>query len=254
MWTTCLALVVNGTNSSVISYFFHIKVLWNNILLHFISNDKKENTRDGCWEQSWGWLELHQRLLWLWIFCRSSIPLLVVFMDMSTTYLSYLIWVVWKRYCLKWVSVENAGWLPLCSKHSVLFVCYCLFGALTPTFAVWNITVTGDNMVLREQSGSHCCFFVPNPVLKTHRWKEVINETLVLALVFRNFAVVEVLPLSNTIIHPVRISNFWVFYRMVREDENTWGGTLGCRRIYVKRISEDELRHWTTDGWFTLTR
>ena len=41
---------------------------------------------------------------------------------------------------------------------------------------------------------------------------------------------------------------------MVREDENTWTGTLGCRRIYVKRISEDELRHWTTDGWFTLIR
>lgn len=76
--------------------------------------------------------------------------------------------------------------------------------------AVWKITVTGDNMVMREQSGSHCCFFVPNPILKTHR--------------------------------------------MEREDENTWAGTLGCRRIYVKKVGEDELRHWTTDGWFTLVR
>ena len=41
---------------------------------------------------------------------------------------------------------------------------------------------------------------------------------------------------------------------MVREDENTWAGTLACRRIYVKRVAEDELRHWTTDGWLTLTR
>ena len=79
----------------------------------------------------------------------------------------------------EWV-LKNVGWLPL-SFQECLFVCYCLFGALTPTFAVWNITVTGDNMVLREQSGSHCCFFVPNPVLKTHRWKEILNETLVLA-------------------------------------------------------------------------
>ena len=42
--------------------------------------------------------------------------------------------------------------------------------------------------------------------------------------------------------------------RMVREDENTWGGSLGCRRVYVRRVAEDELKHWTTDGWFTLTR
>ena len=47
---------------------------------------------------------------------------------------------------------------------------------------------------------------------------------------------------------------FSSLYRMVREDENTWAGTLACRRIYVKRVAEDELRHWTTDGYFTLTR
>jgi len=76
--------------------------------------------------------------------------------------------------------------------------------------AVWKITVTGDNMVMKEQSGSRCCFFVPNPFLKTHR--------------------------------------------MVREDENTWAGTLGCQRIHVKRVAEDELKHWTTQGWLTLTR
>ena len=41
---------------------------------------------------------------------------------------------------------------------------------------------------------------------------------------------------------------------MVREDENTWAGTLGCQRIHVKRVAEDELKHWTTQGWLTLTR
>merc|ERR1719458_2243175 len=99
-------------------------------------------------------------------------------------------------------EIQIGGWLPLCGT--------CLSGLLTTYIAVWKITVTGDNMVLKEQSGSHCCFFVPNPFLKTHR--------------------------------------------MVREDENTWAGTLACRRIYVKRVAENELRHWTTDGWLTLTR
>ena len=40
------------------------------------------------------------------------------------------------------------------------------------TFAVWRLTIEGDSMVLSEQSGSHCCLFVPNPFLKTHRFQD----------------------------------------------------------------------------------
>ena len=39
-------------------------------------------------------------------------------------------------------------------------------------FAVWRLTIEGDSMVLSEQSGSHCCLFVPNPFLKTHRFQD----------------------------------------------------------------------------------
>ena len=54
--------------------------------------------------------------------------------------------------------------LKLWGRHNCVGVFLCLFFT-----TVWKITVTGDNMVMKEQSGSRCCFFVPNPFLKTHR-------------------------------------------------------------------------------------
>ena len=85
-------------------------------------------------------------------------------------------------------------------------------------FAVWRITIEGDSMVLSEQSGSHCCLFVPNPFLKTHRFQDMqIILTLIRCWISGHFS-------------------YNIVYRMMREDENTWGGTLGCKRVYVKKV------------------
>ena len=40
--------------------------------------------------------------------------------------------------------------------------------------AVWRITVKDEeNIVIKEQPGSHCCGCVPNCFLKTHHMKKV---------------------------------------------------------------------------------
>ena len=43
-------------------------------------------------------------------------------------------------------------------------------------------------------------------------------------------------------------------HHMMKKDENKWVGNLGCKRISITRISDNELEHWTTDGAFILTR
>ena len=69
---------------------------------------------------------------------------------------------------------------------------------------------SGDELVVKEQSGSYCCLFVPNCFPKTHHMKKV--------------------------------------------GEGKWQGTSGCKTISITKISDDELSHLTTDGYFTLTR
>ena len=54
-------------------------------------------------------------------------------------------------------------------------------------FAVWKITIEGDSMVLSEQSGSHCCLFVPNPFLKTHRFQNRLFWLLNRCWIFWHF-------------------------------------------------------------------
>mmetsp|Transcript_45379 Transcript_45379/g.113782 ORF Transcript_45379/g.113782 Transcript_45379/m.113782 type:complete len:116 (+) Transcript_45379:122-469(+) len=76
--------------------------------------------------------------------------------------------------------------------------------------AVWIITESGDEVVAKEQPGSKCCFFVPNPFPKTHRMKQA--------------------------------------------EPGKWEGSLGWKKISLTRVSDTELRHWTTDGPFVLRR
>ena len=75
---------------------------------------------------------------------------------------------------------------------------------------VWEITENGDELIVKENPGAICCFFVPNCFLKTHHMKKV--------------------------------------------EDNKWEGTLGCKTVSLTIISDTELSHLTTDGYFTLTR
>merc|ERR1711988_275598 len=79
---------------------------------------------------------------------------------------------------------------------------------------VWDITVNGDELILQEQHGA-CCAWVPNPCLKRGRA---------------------------------------LMHRMVKVGQNEWRGTLGCKPISLTVVSERQLSHLTTDGYFTLSR
>lgn len=65
-----------------------------------------------------------------------------------------------------------------------------------------------------SEQHSTCCFVVPNCCRKRGRWA----------------------------------------HRMVKVAENRWEGTLGCKKISIERVGDNELAHLTTDGFFTLTR
>ena len=43
-------------------------------------------------------------------------------------------------------------------------------------------------------------------------------------------------------------------HHMKKINENKWQGTYGCKTVSITRISDNELSHRTTDGYFTLTR
>merc|ERR1712070_646363 len=43
-------------------------------------------------------------------------------------------------------------------------------------------------------------------------------------------------------------------HRMVKEADNVWRGTLACKPISLTVVSENQLEHLTTDGYFVLTR
>lgn len=43
-------------------------------------------------------------------------------------------------------------------------------------------------------------------------------------------------------------------HRMVKVAQNEWRGTLGCKPISLTVVSRSQLSHYTTDGYFTLTR
>ena len=75
---------------------------------------------------------------------------------------------------------------------------------------VWEILENGDELIVQEQTGSHCCFFIPNCFPKTHHMKKV--------------------------------------------EEGKWEGTSGCKTVSITIISDTELSHKTTDGYFTLSR
>ena len=87
--------------------------------------------------------------------------------------------------------------------------------------ANWRITVNdkGDGLVVKEQSGAKCCFVVPNCFLKTHYLSPDVEDG----------------KLTGT---------------------RVWKGTLGCKPIWVKKVSDDPvvLEHMTTDGMCELTR
>ena len=38
---------------------------------------------------------------------------------------------------------------------------------------VWEISENGDELIVQEQMGSHCCFFIPNCFPKTHHMTKV---------------------------------------------------------------------------------
>ena len=47
---------------------------------------------------------------------------------------------------------------------------HCSFGYK----AVWEISEIGhDQLTVKEKPGAHCCFFVPNCILKTHHMEKV---------------------------------------------------------------------------------
>jgi len=43
-------------------------------------------------------------------------------------------------------------------------------------------------------------------------------------------------------------------HRMIKVAENEWRGTLGCKPMSLIVVSDQQLSHLTTDGYFTLTR
>ena len=43
-------------------------------------------------------------------------------------------------------------------------------------------------------------------------------------------------------------------HRMKKVGEHKWEGTSGCKTVSITIISNTELSHLTTDGYFTLTR
>merc|ERR1711977_702683 len=45
-----------------------------------------------------------------------------------------------------------------------------------------------------------------------------------------------------------------IMHRMVKVTQNEWRGTLGCKPISLTVVSDRQLSHFTTDGYFTLTR
>jgi len=68
--------------------------------------------------------------------------------------------------------------------------------------------------VIIEEQHASCCVCVPNPCLK-----------------------------RGCFLH-----------RMIKVAENEWRGTLGCKPIALTVVSDQQLSHLTTDGYFTLTR
>jgi len=45
-----------------------------------------------------------------------------------------------------------------------------------------------------------------------------------------------------------------IMHRMVKVAQNEWRGRLGCKPISLTVVSDRQLSHFTTDGYFTLTR
>ena len=43
-------------------------------------------------------------------------------------------------------------------------------------------------------------------------------------------------------------------HRMKKVEDRKWEGTSGCKTVSITIISDAELSHLTTDGYFTLTR
>ena len=149
-------------------------------------------------------------------------------------------------------------------------------------FAVWKITIEGDSMVLSEQSGSHCCLFVPNPFLKTHRFQNRLFWLLNRCSISGHFSLQYYL--QNDERRWEHLGRHLGVQKSLCEEGDTCVNVVQALRrknvallkqilmFLTKRIvtapqvfklislqwetkvGEDELRHWTTDGWFTLTR
>lgn len=43
-------------------------------------------------------------------------------------------------------------------------------------------------------------------------------------------------------------------HKMQKDGPGGWSGTKGCKPIFLKKVSEHELRHMTTDGMMTMLR
>ena len=147
---------------------------------------------------------------------------------------------------------------------------------------MWRITIEGDSMVLSEQSGSHCCLFVPNPFLKTHRFQNRLFWLFNRCWIFRHFSLQYYL--QNDERRWEHLGRHLRVQKSLCEEGDTCVNVVQALRrknvallkqilmFLTKRIvtapqviklislqwetkvGEDELRHWTTDGWFTLTR